>query len=176
MKKQEKDNYLTISEFSRISEIKRKALIFYDNTGVFSPKYTAPNGYRYYTHDQIYVIAVVNLLKELGMPLSEIKEYTANISPENAISLLKEQERNLVSKIQELQSIQDMLGMKLQKLEEGVSARVDGVQIQCFKKFPFSSAILSWQTVNLFLMIYGLIFIQSVSKIMFLLAIRKDIS
>ena len=47
MKKQEKDNYLTISEFSRISEIKRKALIFYDNTGVFSPKYTAPNGYRY---------------------------------------------------------------------------------------------------------------------------------
>ena len=54
MKIQEKDNYLTISEFSRISEIKRKALIFYDNTGVFSPKYTAPNGYRYYTHDQIY--------------------------------------------------------------------------------------------------------------------------
>lgn len=136
MKKQEKDNYLTISEFSRISEIKRKALIFYDNTGVFSPKYTAPNGYRYYTHDQIYVIAVVNLLKELGMPLSEIKEYTANISPENAISLLKEQERNLVSKIEELQSIQDMLGMKLQKLEEGVSARVDGVQIQYFKKVP----------------------------------------
>ena len=67
------------------------------------------NGYRYYSHDQIYVIAVINVLKELGMPLSEIKEYTANITPENAISLLKEQEKNLNSKIEELQSIQDII-------------------------------------------------------------------
>lgn len=109
MNKQKTDRYLTISEFSRISEVKRKALIFYDNTGVFSPKYTAHNGYRYYSHDQTYVIAVINVLKELGMPLSEIKEYTANITPENAISLLKEQEKNLNSKIEELQSIQDII-------------------------------------------------------------------
>lgn len=43
-----KDNYLTISEFSKISEISRKTLIFYDNIGLFSPEYTASNGYRYY--------------------------------------------------------------------------------------------------------------------------------
>ena len=72
-----KDNYLTISEFSKISEISRKALIFYDNIGLFSPEYTAPNGYRYYSHEQIYVISVITLLKELGMPLSEIKFYMA---------------------------------------------------------------------------------------------------
>lgn len=136
MQKQKKDNYLTISEFSRISEIKRKALIFYDNTGVFSPKYTAPNGYRYYTHDQIYVISVINVLKELGMPLAEIKEYTADITPENALSLLKDQEINLNSKIQKLQSIQDMLGMKLKKLEEGISVRTSAVQILHFEEVP----------------------------------------
>lgn len=136
MNKQKTDRYLTISEFSRISEVKRKALIFYDNTGVFSPKYTAHNGYRYYSHDQIYVIAVINVLKELGMPLSEIKEYTANITPENAISLLKEQEKNLNSKIEELQSIQDMLGMKLQKLQEGTVSGINTVQIQYFEEIP----------------------------------------
>ncbi len=136
MKKNKNDNYMTISEFSRISEIKRKALIFYDNIGVFSPKYTAPNGYRYYTHDQIYVISVINVLKELGMPLSEIKEYTTNISPENAISLLKEQETKLNDKIKELRSIQDMLGIKLQKLEEGVSSKINTVLIQHFDETP----------------------------------------
>lgn len=136
MKKRRKDNYLTISEFSRISKIQRKALIFYDNIGVFSPKHVASNGYRYYSHDQIYVIAVINVLKELGMPLSEIKEYTSNITPENAISLLREQETNLTNKIEELQSIQDMLGIKLQKLEEGVSSLVDTVQTQYFEEIP----------------------------------------
>lgn len=136
MEKHENDSYMTISEFSRISEIKRKSLIFYDNTGVFSPKYTAPNGYRYYTHDQIYVISVINVLKELGMPLSEIKEYTSDITPENAISLLREQEIKLNDKIEELRSIQDMLGIKLRKLEEGVSSKTGIVQIQYFDETP----------------------------------------
>lgn len=136
MKTQRKDHYLTISEFSRISEIKRKTLIFYDNIGVFSPKHTASNGYRYYTHDQIYVIAVINVLKEFGMPLSEIKEYTTNITPEYAIALLRKQEINLNDKIEELRSIQDMLEIKLQKLEEGASSKTDIVQIQYFKEAP----------------------------------------
>ena len=32
--------YLTISEFSKIAEVSRKALIFYDRIGLFSPAYT----------------------------------------------------------------------------------------------------------------------------------------
>lgn len=122
MKDKKNSDLLSISEFSRIAEVSRKALIFYDNTGVFSPRYTAPNGYRYYAHEQIYVISVVNMLKELGMPLSRIKEYTSDITPEKAISLLKEQSDNLNRKISEFQSVQDMLGVKLRKLEEGYAA------------------------------------------------------
>ena len=41
-----RDGLLKISEFAKIAEVSRKALIFYDNIGVFSPIYTAPNGYR----------------------------------------------------------------------------------------------------------------------------------
>lgn len=136
MNENKKSRLLTISEFSRISEISRKALIFYDNTGVFSPKYTAPNGYRYYAHEQIYVISVINILKELGMPLSQIKQYTSEITPENAIALLKEQGIHLSRKIAELQSIQDMLGIKLRKLEEGHDGNTDTVRIMHFEETP----------------------------------------
>lgn len=132
----DKKNYLTISEFARISEISRKALIFYDKIGVFSPKHTAPNGYRYYTHEQIYVISVVNILKELGMPLSQIKEYTNHISPERAASLLREQTAHLQDKIGELTAIQDMLSTKLAKLEQGISIDTGSVQIRRFEEEP----------------------------------------
>lgn len=136
MDENKKSRLLTISEFSRISEISRKALIFYDNTGVFSPKYTAPNGYRYYAHEQIYVISVINILKELGMPLSQIKQYTSDITPGNATSLLKEQGVHLSRKIKELQSVRDMLNIKLQKLEEGSREDMGAVQIRHFDEIP----------------------------------------
>lgn len=136
MKDKKHSALLTISEFSRISEISRKALIFYDNTGVFSPKYTAPNGYRYYAHEQIYVISVVNILKELGMPLSQIKEYTSGITPENAASLLKSQGIRLRRKIAELQSIQDMLDIRRKKLKEGCDENTDTVQVRHFEETP----------------------------------------
>ena len=88
MKKLSKDKHLSISEFSKIAEISRKTLIFYDNIGLFTPEYTAPNGYRYYAHEQIYIISVINILKQLGMPLSEIKTYIDQCTPNQAIQLL----------------------------------------------------------------------------------------
>lgn len=119
MKKISKDKYLSISEFSKISEVSRKALIFYDNIGLFMPEFTAPNGYRYYAHEQIYILSVINILKQLGMPLSEIKTYMNQCTPNQAIELLKEQNAIINSKITELQNVQNMLMTKLDSLTFG---------------------------------------------------------
>lgn len=123
MKKNTKSRYLTISEFSKISNVSRKALIFYDNIGLFSPDSIGSNGYRYYSHEQIYLISVINTLKELGMPLGAIKAYMANRAPDDAIILLEQQNEFITQKICELQGVQDMLAAKLQKLRQGVQIR-----------------------------------------------------
>lgn len=122
MKKNTQSRYLSISEFSKISNVSRKALIFYDNIGLFSPDFTGSNGYRYYSHEQIYLISVVNTLKELGMPLNAIKTYMANRTPDDAIVLLEQQNEFITQKLCELQGVQDMLTAKLQKLRLGVQA------------------------------------------------------
>lgn len=124
-----RNDYLTISEFSKISEVSRKALIFYDNIGLFSPEYTAANGYRYYSHEQIYIISVINVLKELGTPLNEIKTYMQAPSPSEAVGLLKNQEQVLSQKIERLRGIQDMLSSKKQKLEEGIHTDISEIKI-----------------------------------------------
>ncbi|MDO4328708.1 MAG: MerR family transcriptional regulator [Lachnospiraceae bacterium] len=120
MKHEGKKRYLTISEFSKISEISRKALIFYDNIGLFSPEYTAENGYRYYSHSQIYFIFAITILKELGTPLNQIKEYMKTCSPMDAVTLLETQDKLITSKIDQLRGTQDMLNSKLQKLKQGL--------------------------------------------------------
>ncbi len=121
--------YLTISEFSKIAEVSRKALIFYDRIGLFSPAYTGENGYRYYSHEQIYIITVISILKELGTPLNQIKTYMKTPSPEDAIQLLAHQQEILSDKIKELQEIQTMLKAKKEKLEAGICAKVSEIKM-----------------------------------------------
>lgn len=131
-----KNNYLTISEFSKISEVSRKALIFYDNAGLFSPEYTGENGYRYYSHEQIYIISVINILKELGMPLDKIKTYMQTPSPSEAVVLLESQEHSLSQKIERLGRIQDMLVSKKEKLKEGLLTDISKIKLLHREKTP----------------------------------------
>lgn len=120
MKQKEDKRYLTISEFAEISEISRKALIFYDNIGLFSPEYTAPNGYRYYSHSQIDIIFAITILKELGTPLNQIKQYMKTSSPMDAVALLETQNQLISRKMDQLRGTQDMLNAKLLKLKQGM--------------------------------------------------------
>lgn len=135
-KKNTQSRYLTISEFSEISNVSRKALIFYDTIGLFSPDFVGSNGYRYYSHEQIYLISVINTLKELGMPLSAIKTYMASRAPADAIALLEQQNEFITQKIQEIQGVQDMLAAKLQKLRQGVQIADTNIRLVQQKERP----------------------------------------
>ena len=140
-----RDGLLKISEFAKISEVSRKGLIFYDNMGVFSPEYTAPNGYRYYSHEQIYLLSVISLLKELDTPLKQIKDYMQDATPEGAIRLFREQGEKIEAKIQSLRGIQDMLQVRLEQLENGLAGSGCAIQIveqeaaPLFLSDPFTS-------------------------------------
>lgn len=116
MKKSAKETFLTISQFSKIAEISRKTLIFYDNIGLFCPEFTDDNGYRYYSHEQIYIISAITILKELGMSLSEIKQYMDKRNIDHAVSLLNAQNDVINDKIQKLKNTQNMLLSKLESL------------------------------------------------------------
>ncbi len=124
-----RDGLLKISEFAKIAEVSRKALIFYDNIGVFSPIYTAPNGYRYYSHEQIYLISVVNMLKELGTPLGQIREFMQDCTPDRAVALLEQQGIQIAHKIMRMQSIQNMLQVKLARLQAGMARTTDSIHV-----------------------------------------------
>ena len=71
----------TTGEFARLCGVKRHTLFHYDEIGIFSPALRGENGYRYYAPAQIEVFHVIAALKELGMPLAEIRSYLDRRSP-----------------------------------------------------------------------------------------------
>ncbi|WP_411682879.1 MerR family transcriptional regulator [Clostridium thailandense] len=94
--------YLSIGAFSKVSSIARKNLIYYDDIGILKPEFVKENGYRYYSYDQLNEVNVIMTLKDLGIPLKEIKNYMENVSPENFINLISDQKQKILEELNRL--------------------------------------------------------------------------
>ncbi len=117
---------MKISEFSHVTGISRRTLLFYDKIGLLSPaEVDADNRYRYYAYSQIDIANVITVLREIGMPLKEIKEYLNNRSPENLVDMLQAQKDVVQEKIQTLEQINDMLDTRISLTKKGMGLRND---------------------------------------------------
>lgn len=83
-----KENKLTTGQFAKLANVEKHVLFYYDEIGLFKPDTYDSNGYRYYAYHQYYAFIVITFLKDLGMPLSEIKIYLDERSPEKLTDIL----------------------------------------------------------------------------------------
>ena len=91
--------YLSISEFSRMTGIPRKTLIYYDKIGLVKPALIQENGYRRYTAQQANTVSVIQGLRLLNMPLEEIRRYLDERTPASSLELFKRQATQYRSKL-----------------------------------------------------------------------------
>ena len=66
--------FLKTGEFAAFCNTTKDTLFHYDDIGLLKPLRTAPNGYRYYSLNQIYMFDLITTLKELGLSLEQIKK------------------------------------------------------------------------------------------------------
>lgn len=66
---------MTIGEFAALSGLSAKALRFYDEKGLLAPRDVDPTtGYRRYGAGQVRRAATIKLLRDMGMPLAQVRE------------------------------------------------------------------------------------------------------
>jgi len=69
---------LTVGDFSRITHLSVKTLRHYHDVGLLEPADVNPGtGYRYYQPDQVPTAQVIRRLRDLGMPVAEVKAVLA---------------------------------------------------------------------------------------------------
>ena len=100
-----KEKYLTTGEFAQIAGVSKHTLFHYDKIGLFCPDIVFDNKYRYYSVYQLDLFFVISLLKDMKMPLEEIKNYLNNRSPQALAALLKEEEKVIEERFKELKRI-----------------------------------------------------------------------
>jgi DNA-binding transcriptional MerR regulator/effector-binding domain-containing protein len=79
---------LTVGEFSRMTHLSVKTLRHYHQVGLLEPaEVNSGTGYRYYLPDQVPTAQVIRRLRDLEMPVAEVKEVlgTSQTSVRNAL-------------------------------------------------------------------------------------------
>lgn len=108
-------------EFARLCNTNKRTLFHYDAIGLLKPAFTDKKGYRYYSESQCDVFFTITCLKELGMPLGEIRSYIEHRSPENLKELLTAQELRVQQELARLHQIRQVIRTKLELVETGLS-------------------------------------------------------
>ncbi|WP_097027153.1 MerR family transcriptional regulator [Clostridium peptidivorans] len=103
-----KNKYL-IGEVSNFFNISKDALRYYDKFGLIKPKKDELNGYRYYDEEDIVKLSYLTSLKELDMPLEDIKFILYHKSLSEINNIFKNQENVIDNKIKKLEKIKNTI-------------------------------------------------------------------
>ena len=130
-------NLFSVGELSKLQNISRQTLIFYDKIGLFCPAYVDPqNGYRYYSAAQLDSLDTICIMKKIGFSLDEIKTYLKEYTLDTSLVALRKQLTIIERQIQDLQLIKSRVEHRCLQLEQSASIRdkIADVSVQTAKQ------------------------------------------
>lgn len=122
--------YFNTGEFAKLCNVKKQTLFHYDDIGIFSPEIKDHNGYRYYSYQQFEVFNVILILKEIKMPLKEIKSYLDNRTPESLIELFKNKITQVDKEIENLTRIRKLMETKIDITKKACSIDYSKIKLE----------------------------------------------
>ena len=102
--------------------------MWYDEIGILKPAMIKPNGYRYYTYQQSFILETILLLRELNMSLPEIQHFLNDRSALSLENLLTEKIEELDNTMSHLKAIRGVMNEKRQNM-----SRIRTLDMSCFE-------------------------------------------
>lgn len=122
--------YLTTGEFAQLCGVKKATLFHYDAIGLLCPELVAENGYRFYSRQQVQIFDLIDSLRSIGTPLSEIRSYMENRNPQLLVALLEEKQRQLEETQRQLRQLQRLLRNTLRETRLGTTVTCGEVHLE----------------------------------------------
>lgn len=122
--------YFTTGEFAKICGIPKHVLFHYDEIGLFHPAIVKDNNYRYYSYYQYDTFCMISVLKNLGMPLKDIKIYIDKRNPQLFLELIEEKENDVTCEIHKLLNMQSYLHTMRISMKEALLTESNDIRIR----------------------------------------------
>jgi len=127
---------LTIGEFSRICFVTKKTLRHYADIGLLRPEYTAENGYRYYSVDQLRTMLLISRLKNYGLSLPEIAAALASPDADRLAEKLLEKRRQMEAGLDQTRRILEQLDEDVAKLKRRMDIMEKNIVVKTVEREP----------------------------------------
>lgn len=135
--------YMTTGEFAKLMGVTKETLFHYDEIGLFCPEVVTEHGYRQYSVNQVEVMDTILMLRELGMPLKEIREFMRHRSAERILQVFEQRETQLDQQIKKLQQMKKWMAQRTRKIQAIQDLHTEEISIQTFPERYYLYASVS---------------------------------
>ena len=111
-----KDQFM-IGELAELFQISTDTLRYYDKINLINPDVVGANGYRYYSLRSFFKLSRILFLKDLDIPLEDVKGYMDDKNTEKLVRMLHQKQLDLDLKIQSCLNLKTKIQQKLDLLE-----------------------------------------------------------
>ncbi|MGL4344801.1 MAG: MerR family transcriptional regulator [Cellulosilyticaceae bacterium] len=110
---------LTSGEFAKLCHTTKMTLRHYKEIGILRPAYEGENHYSYYDVEQFYDYYGIEILKQTGTPLAEIKQCMTNQDIPQVVDVLRKQQQKLEEEQKKLEQMTFMVKNALYNITLG---------------------------------------------------------
>lgn len=107
---------LTAAQFAKLHNVNKRTLHYYDDIGLFSPRYKGENGYRYYEYSQGMVFEYIRMLKDIRLSIGEIKSLIHTFDEEKFLAMVSGKQKEIDMEIEKLKKAKSVLNQKREHL------------------------------------------------------------
>jgi len=138
----EADHHLSIGRFAGLTGISANTLRRYDEIGLLSPAVTDPDsGYRRYAIEQLDAGILIRLLRDLDVPLGEVRTLVASGGSGDVKAVLAHHRGRIVERYAELERVLARIDIALDAERGLLPYEVELVSLQ-------PSWVVSWRTTT----------------------------
>ncbi|MCL1883495.1 MAG: MerR family transcriptional regulator [Defluviitaleaceae bacterium] len=123
------NSYYQIGEFAKICGVARSTLLYYAKIKLFEPDHIGENGYFYYSPSQIFMFESIITLRDMKVPLEEIKEYLSLQSPNRCMEVLEKNLKIVVERRMHLEKLEGLISSTLHETTEALKEECDKFEI-----------------------------------------------
>lgn len=134
--------HLSVGRFAQASLLSRKALRLYNQLGILVPAYVDPDsGYRYYSTEQLETAYYVRLLREMEMPLADVRRVLAAETVDEAITQVIEHRRAVENQVTQMRRASHKVLAYLRKEQATMSVEISVKQFAACKAISITKNV-----------------------------------
>ena len=121
--------YFSSGEFAKLTGVNKRTLHYYNDIGLFKPRFIGENGYHYYSGNQFASLELILILRKVGLSIEEIQAYFSNTGPDSFREMMERKKQLIDDSIRQLLSIRTFLNKKSERIQLALQAKHGDVSL-----------------------------------------------